>query len=142
VFAVNVIELTVAPLAIARDEILPLARRFLLLLARRPEAPPSCRRKRTRAARYPWPGNVRELRNANREAVIYCRRGVALRSVSRPHPQQRPIRPSWAETYTTKPMEREHILRVLGRSKTQEEAAGSRPRRLHAVAQHASNEDG
>jgi NtrC-family two-component system response regulator AlgB len=75
-------------------------------------------------AGYPWPGNVRELRNAIERAVI-------LSPGQRLAPEAFPARiaqhagaaPTVGGDYTADAIEREHILRVLSRTKTQEEAA-------------------
>jgi DNA-binding NtrC family response regulator len=63
-YRLNVIEITVPPLAERRDDILPLARHFL-----EPglEFSPDAERA---LARHGWPGNVRELANTVRRAAL------------------------------------------------------------------------
>jgi NtrC-family two-component system response regulator AlgB len=125
-FRLNVIELTVPPLRDRRDEILSLARRFLVFFSRAarrasPELSPEAERA---LLEYPWPGNVRELRNAIERAVI-------LTPSERLAPEAFPERiaehatgaPVLGGDFSVEAVEREHVLRVLGRSKTQEEAA-------------------
>jgi DNA-binding NtrC family response regulator len=65
-YRLNVIELTLPPLAARREDILPLARSFL-------EAGRTLSEEAQRAlARHAWPGNVRELQNAIRRACLLC----------------------------------------------------------------------
>jgi len=63
-YRLNVIELTVPPLAERREDILPLALHFL---ERAHELAPAAVEALTR---YPWPGNVRELQNTIRRACL------------------------------------------------------------------------
>jgi two-component system, NtrC family, response regulator AlgB len=73
---------------------------------------------------YPWPGNVRELRNAIERAVILSPGRVL-------EPQALPERiaahggllPQVGGDFTVEQVEREHILRVLSRTATLEDAA-------------------
>src|SRR5439155_873524 len=125
-FRLNVVEVTVPPLRERREEILPLAQSFLAFFARAARrAPQQLSPEAERAfLAYAWPGNVRELRNAIERAVILSPAQVL-------QPQSFPDR--IAQTATTVPqlggdfsveqIEREHILRVLARARTQEEAA-------------------
>ena len=67
-YRLNVVELNVPPLRERREDILPLAGRFIEEIAKG-----RARFSDTVAAcleRYPWPGNVRELRNAMERAVL------------------------------------------------------------------------
>ncbi len=108
------------------EEILPLARRFLAFFARAArKAPADLSPEAERALLgYSWPGNVRELRNAVERAVI-------LTPGQRLTPQAFPeriahhgaARPVVGGDFTVDALEREHILRVLARTVTQEEAA-------------------
>ena len=73
-FRLNGISLTIPPLRERRDEILPLAQRFLESAS---GALPGPRPKLSQAAvdaleAYDWPGNVRELRNAVERALVVC----------------------------------------------------------------------
>jgi two-component system, NtrC family, response regulator AlgB len=125
-FRLNVVEVTVPPLRERREEILPLARRFLAFFARaaRRAVPELSREAEAALVAYPWPGNVRELRNAIERAVI-------LSPGQRLAPEAFPGRiaqhagntPVVGGDFTAEAIEREHILRVLSRTKTQEEAA-------------------
>ena len=125
-FRLNVVEVTVPSLRERRDEILPLARRFLAFFApaaRRPMPELSPGAEQALLA-YPWPGNVRELRNAIERAVILSA-GLVLAPESLPGRivQHGGTAPSVGGDFTVDAIEREHILRVLSRTKTQEEAA-------------------
>jgi NtrC-family two-component system response regulator AlgB len=125
-FRLNVVEVTVPPLRERREEILPLARSFLAFFARAARrAPPQLSSEAEKAfLAYAWPGNVRELRNAIERAVILSPAQVL-------QPQAFPERiaqtatsvPQLGGDFTVEQVEREHILRVLARAKTQEEAA-------------------
>ena len=125
-FRLNVIEATVPPLRDRRDEILLLARRFLAFFSRAARrAPPELSPEAERALlEYPWPGNVRELRNAIERAVILTP-GERLAREAFPEriAQHGTDAPALGGDFSVESVEREHILRVLSRSKTQEEAA-------------------
>ena len=125
-FRLNVIEVTVPPLRDRRDEILLLARRFLAFFSRAARrAPPDLSPEAERALlEYPWPGNVRELRNAIERAVILTP-GERLAREAFPDriAQHGTDAPALGGDFSVESVEREHILRVLSRSKTQEEAA-------------------
>ena len=75
-YRLNVVELNVPPLRERREDILPLAGRFIEQLtkgrARFSETVSTC------LERYPWPGNVRELRNAMERAVLLSRSELIL----------------------------------------------------------------
>ncbi len=66
---------------------------------------------------YAWPGNVRELRNAIERAVIlWPAERLEPRGLPRAH--RRPVASAAARLggdFTLEEIEREHILRVLGR---------------------------
>ena len=75
-YRLNVVELNIPPLRERREDILPLAGRFIEEIARG-----RARFSDTVAAcleRYPWPGNVRELRNAMERAVLLSRSELIL----------------------------------------------------------------
>ena len=75
-YRLNVVELNIPPLRERREDILPLASRFIAELtkgrARFSETVTDC------LERYPWPGNVRELRNAMERAVLLSRSELIL----------------------------------------------------------------
>jgi DNA-binding NtrC family response regulator len=75
-YRLNVVELNVPPLRERREDILPLARRFIEELtkgrARFSDTVAAC------LENYPWPGNVRELRNAMERAVLLSRSELIL----------------------------------------------------------------
>ena len=125
-FRLNVVEVTVPPLRERREEILPLARCFLAFFARaaRRSAPELSAEAERALLDYPWPGNVRELRNAIERAVILSA-GQVLAPESFPERivQHGGQVPSVGGDFSAEAVEREHILRVLARTRTQEEAA-------------------
>jgi NtrC-family two-component system response regulator AlgB len=125
-FRLNVVEVTVPPLRERREEILPLARGFLSFFGRAARRAPQRLSPEAEKAflAYAWPGNVRELRNAIERAVILSPAEVLP-------PQAFPERiaqtgaavPQIGGDFSIDEIEREHILRVLARTRTQEEAA-------------------
>lgn len=125
-FRLNVVEVTVPPLRERRDEILPLARHFLAFFARVAQrvAPELSAEAEQVLLAYPWPGNLRELRNAIERAVILSV-GQVLAPEALPERiiQQAAEAPVIGGDFTVEAVEREHILRVLSRSRTQEQAA-------------------
>ena len=74
-YRLRVVELRVPPLRERRDDILPLARTFLLSASERMKR--NIARLTPKAAnllaRHAWPGNVRELENAIERAVVLCK---------------------------------------------------------------------
>ncbi len=75
-YRLNVVELNIPPLRERREDILPLAGRFIEEFAKG-----RARFSETVAAcleAYPWPGNVRELRNAMERAVLLSRSELIL----------------------------------------------------------------
>jgi DNA-binding NtrC family response regulator len=75
-YRLNVVELNIPPLRERREDILPLAGRFIEEFAkgraRFSETVAICLES------YPWPGNVRELRNAMERAVLLARSEMIL----------------------------------------------------------------
>ncbi len=125
-FRLNVIEIRVPSLRERREDILPMARRFLAFFARAvarpvPELSPEAARV---LADYDWPGNVRELRNAIERAVILWPSPVI-------DPRAFPDRiagargqsPSVGGPFTLDEIERAHISAIIAHAKTMEEAA-------------------
>lgn len=125
-FRLNVVEIAIPPLRERREEILPLARRFLAFFARAmarplPELTPAAE---ALLSGYSWPGNVRELRNTIERALI-------LWPAQRVEPAAFPERIAGAVKPCPEPgadcsleeLEREHVLRVVARTRTLDEAA-------------------
>jgi len=78
-FRLNVIELSLPPLADRRDDILPLARHFIARFAEESGEVPARLSPAAEGAllRHDWPGNVRELENKIRRATLLAA-GAAL----------------------------------------------------------------
>jgi len=125
-YRINVIEVTVPSLRDRPEDILCLARRFLEFFARSTgrAAPELSNPTETLLLTYPWPGNIRELRNAMERAVIVWPGRVI-------EPQALPERiagasqagPHLGGDHSIETIEREHILRILSRTPTLEDAA-------------------
>ena len=129
-FRLNTIDLVVPPLRERREDIVPLARRFLAFFAQaegdgvRLELTPEAE---AALYAYDWPGNIRELRNAVERAVVLAsgtRLGPELLpdklAARAPMPQRHP---QLGGDHTLDEIEREHIQRVVARTPTAEEAA-------------------
>lgn len=75
-YRLNVVELNIPPLRERREDILPLAGRFIEEFtkgrARFSEGVTAC------LENYPWPGNVRELRNSMERAALLSRSEIML----------------------------------------------------------------
>jgi DNA-binding NtrC family response regulator len=111
-YRLNVVELNIPPLRERREDILPLAVRFIGEFARgRPrfsESVSAC------LENYSWPGNVRELRNAMERAVLLSRSELIL-------PEHLPARaraaagqpPAPADAERLNEIERQAILQTL-----------------------------
>ena len=108
------------------EDILRLARHFVAFTARTARRPvPHLSRAAEQALlAYRWPGNVRELRNAIERAVILWPAQIiepgAFSERIAPHA---PLVPRLGGDFTLEEIEREHILRVVSRAPTLEEAA-------------------
>jgi NtrC-family two-component system response regulator AlgB len=124
-YRLNVVEITVPPLRERPEDILPLARRFVAFVARQarrqpPDLSPAAERV---LLAYRWPGNVRELRNAIERALILTP-GQVLEPESFPERiAAQPLAPALGGDFTVDDVEREHVLRVLARVATLEDAA-------------------
>jgi NtrC-family two-component system response regulator AlgB len=125
-YRLNVIELRLPTLRERREDILQLARSFLQFFARTTGRPSLELSQAAEAVllSYPWPGNVRELRNAIERAVILWPAQViepeAFPDRIATHVKSEPV---LGGNYTLDTIEREHLLRVLARTTTLEEAA-------------------
>ena len=125
-FRLNTVQISLPSLRERREDIPMLARRFLDFFARQarrptPELSPS---GLTTLLSYPWPGNIRELRNVLERAVILWPSQVIEPEA---FPEQISHQGSAAlalgGNHSLELVEREHILRVLTRTSTLEEAA-------------------
>ncbi len=125
-FRLNVIEVKVPALRQRPEDILELARRFLAFFARAagrptPELTPEAQNA---LLGYAWPGNVRELRNAMERAIIlWPSRMIGAEALPERIAAHSSVLPLLGGDFTVEDIEREHIVRVLARAETQEEAA-------------------
>jgi DNA-binding NtrC family response regulator len=115
-YRLSVVELNVPALRERKEDILPLADRFIAEFtqgkARFSSAVSEC------LVRYPWPGNVRELRNAMERAALVSQGGLImpvhlparLRSAAQEAPGSEPADPQRLEE-----VERQVILTTLGK---------------------------
>ncbi len=124
-FRLNTFELEVPALRERREDILPLATRFLAFLAASDKSP---RCELTPAARaalegYDWPGNLRELRNAMERAAILAAGTLIDVELLPERLRHVGAAPYLGGDFTLDQIEREHMTRVLARTTTSEEAA-------------------
>ena len=77
-YRLNTVEVSLPPLRERRDDILPIARHFLVIYSRKYATAPKTFSAQAEQAMhtYDWPGNVRALRHAIERAVILARGDV------------------------------------------------------------------
>jgi DNA-binding NtrC family response regulator len=118
-YRLRVVELTVPPLRERPEDILPLARIFLVDAARQMgrTAPGLGPDVADQLQRHAWPGNVRELRNAMERAVALSR-GPLIEREDLPEDVRTALpAPTLAgPVRTLEEMEREYLLAVLARN--------------------------
>ncbi|HEV3005175.1 MAG TPA: sigma-54 dependent transcriptional regulator [Pirellulales bacterium] len=125
-YRLNVVEVNVPPLRERPEDIVPLARRFLAFFARAAGRPtqdlsPSAEKL---LADYPWPGNVRELRNTmERAAILWPAKRIEPAAFPERMLSDAGVGPRLGGDATLAEIEREHVLRVVARAATLEEAA-------------------
>ncbi len=127
-YRLNVVDLQLPPLRERPEDILRLARRFLLFFAKSARRQPQeLSQTAAEALRsYSWPGNIRELKNAIERAVILWPAQVIGPEAFPAHISAR-VRstesPQMGGDFSLEDIEREHITRVVTRSATLEDAA-------------------
>jgi len=125
-YRLNVVEIFVPSLRDRAEDILPLARQFLAFFARAVGRPvPNLSPATERILRvYHWPGNVRQLRNAMERAVILWPTAT-IEPEALPEQMLSPeaSAPTLGGDFTLEELERRHVLAVLARKATVEEAA-------------------
>jgi NtrC-family two-component system response regulator AlgB len=125
-FRLNVIEIHVPALRERAEDIGHLARAFLAFFARAAGRPPPELSPAAQSAllSYAWPGNVRELRNAMERAIIlWPARLLTPDALPQAIAAAAPGLPRLGGDFTLEEIERDHILRVMARAETHEEAA-------------------
>ncbi|MET0591419.1 MAG: sigma 54-interacting transcriptional regulator [Polyangiaceae bacterium] len=77
-YRLNVFTITLPPLRERREDIIPIAERFLRFFAKRYATSARCLSDRAleRLLEYAWPGNVRELRNVMEQTAVFAQREV------------------------------------------------------------------
>jgi NtrC-family two-component system response regulator AlgB len=125
-YRLNVVEVVVPSLRDRPEDVLPLARQFLAFFARAVGRPiPNLAPATEQILRvYHWPGNVRQLRNAMERAVILWPTAT-IEPEALPEQMLSPeaSAPTLGGDFTLEELERRHILAVLARKATVEEAA-------------------
>jgi NtrC-family two-component system response regulator AlgB len=127
-YRLNTFELEVPPLRERREDVVPLARRFLSFFSRKSvaarPAPELTAEAEGALLRHEWPGNVRELRNAIERAAIVSA-GVRIGPEALPEriAASKQDMPYVGGDFTLETIERAHMMRVLDRTATLEEGA-------------------
>jgi two-component system, NtrC family, response regulator AlgB len=126
-YRLNVIDLQLPPLRERPEDILRLARRFLLFFARaaRRQPPQLSKAGEDALLAYAWPGNIRELRNAIERAVILWPAQVIEPEAFPPQisAQAASRGPQLGGEFSLEEIEREHIGQVVAKTPTLEDAA-------------------
>lgn len=125
-YRLNVIEVTVPPLRERREDLLRLANGFLgFFAAHAGKATPELSPAAVEAVlKYAWPGNLRELRNAIERAVIlWPARVIEPAAFPERVAAHASSTPEVGGDWSLEAIEREHILRVVARTPTLDEAA-------------------
>ena len=129
-YRLRVVEIELPPLRERKEDILSLARHFVVQFSRRLSIPnlrlhSGCLDP---LVAYSWPGNVRELENVIERAAVFSRDGLILPE-HLPHGILRAasVRPADPTTRTLAQIEREHINAVL------EKLHGNRTRAARAL---------
>jgi len=126
-YRLNVIDLQLPPLRERREDILRLARRFLVFFARSARRAAQTLSPAAEAAllAYGWPGNIRELRNTLERAAILWPAQVIEPEAFPAHiaAHGRGADPQLGGDFTLEAIEREHIQRVIARAPTLDDAA-------------------
>jgi NtrC-family two-component system response regulator AlgB len=126
-YRLNVIELQLPALRERPEDILRLARRFLVFFAKaaRRQPPELSKAAEDALFSYPWPGNIRELRNAIERVVILWPARVIEPPAFPAHiaAREKMETPQLGGSFSLDEIEREHIQRVIARTPTLEDAA-------------------
>jgi two-component system, NtrC family, response regulator AlgB len=127
-YRLNVIDLQLPPLRDRPEDILRLAHRFLGFFAKsaRRKTPELSKAAEDALLSYNWPGNIRELRNTIERAVILWPAQVIEPEAFPAHIAARvkaAEAPQIGGNYSLDAIEREHILQVIARTGTLEDAA-------------------
>jgi two-component system, NtrC family, response regulator AlgB len=125
-FRLNVVEIRLPALRERREDIPLLAKRFLDFFARqvrRPALELSSAALKALLA-YSWPGNIRELRNVlERAGILWPSRVIEPEALPEQIAAQVSAVPVLGGDFSLEKVDREHILKVLARTPTIEEAA-------------------
>jgi NtrC-family two-component system response regulator AlgB len=125
-FRLNVVEIRLPALRERREDIPLLASRFLEFFSRQARRPtPELSPLALKALlSYSWPGNIRELRYILERAVIlWPSQVIEPEAFPEQIAAQVSVAPVLGGDYSLEHIAREHILRVLARTSTLEEAA-------------------
>ena len=124
-YRLNVITLTLPPLRERREEIMPLAERFMARFVKSYARPgrhfsPSAKEA---LLNYSWPGNIRELRNVIERASIICSQEEILPSHLGLGDQPITSTPKVGADLRLEELEKAHIAAVLANAETLDQAA-------------------
>jgi len=140
-YRLNMVQIQIPPLRERREDILLLARRFLLDFASqyRKEIHKISRRAESALLAYSWPGNVRELENVIGRGCMLTRSRM-LQQEDLPEEVWNPSAPAAESAMTMKEAEKRAVIRALGETKNKALAARklriSRARLYRLMAQY------
>jgi NtrC-family two-component system response regulator AlgB len=127
-YRLNVLEVLVPPLRERSDDILHLARGFLVFFANAlgRQTPELSHAAEEVLFSYPWPGNVRELRNTMERALILWPAQI-IEPAALPQRLQagKSAGPQLGGDCTLDEIEKQHIIGVLARKATVDDAAAT-----------------
>jgi len=125
-FRLNVIEIRVPALRERAEDVPRMAQEFLSFFARAAGRPaPELSKEALEALQaHSWPGNVRELRNTmERTFILWPARTVGVEALPERISPHGAALPQLGGDYSLEQIEKEHILRVLARAPTLDDAA-------------------
>jgi two-component system, NtrC family, response regulator AlgB len=122
-YRMNVFQIDIPPLRERRDEVIPLAEKFLVMFARKNGRPTPGLSSEVKNLfqEYSWPGNARELRNVIERASIVSQGSEVKVSDLPPALAGQTQTPAGIPSLDQ--VEKNHIRRVLAATQTLEEAA-------------------
>jgi two-component system, NtrC family, response regulator AlgB len=123
-YRIKVVELDLPALRDRREDIVPLAQNLLTELARGKQCVGFTDEAIVAIRNYRWPGNIRELRNVIERALIFCQSDrIGAEHLPPEFAAGQASAAQLGDPIPLEQLEELHIRRVLGRTRSLEEAA-------------------